>query len=171
MKRPNQVSEMVTFWVCECCHKRFLTEPLAARCIERHERSEKHRKARSEIPARNAAIVKRVDGGETMASIARELCISRQRVRSIVEKQKRQELNFQKWLLENPSRPVDPFYRLSSRSANCLRAEGLHSLEDVRRFVAEHGEAELRKIPNFGKVSMLEVQEMLASHQAGSECK
>ena len=54
--------------------------------------------------------------------------------------------------------PIGKFTaRISPRAGNCLRAEGFETVGDIR----EYTDVELTKIPNFGKVSLLELKDML----------
>jgi DNA-directed RNA polymerase alpha subunit len=51
------------------------------------------------------------------------------------------------------------FDGLSVRTKNCLLSEGLLCMDDVRAYVinSDLGLEELKKIPNFGKVSFAEI--------------
>ena len=56
-------------------------------------------------------------------------------------------------------RPIDDL-ELSVRSANCLKAEGIHYVGDLIQWT----EVELLKTPNLGKKSLTEIKDVLASH-------
>lgn len=49
---------------------------------------------------------------------------------------------------------------LSVRTANCLRYEGLKTLADVRKY----GESDLLQIPNFGRKSLNELNDLMAAY-------
>ncbi|MDE1971343.1 MAG: hypothetical protein KGI50_07255 [Patescibacteria group bacterium] len=49
---------------------------------------------------------------------------------------------------------------LSLRLTNCLRYEGIKTLEQI----TERRERDLWKIPNFGEKSMAEIKEVLSKH-------
>ncbi|CAL4323062.1 DNA-directed RNA polymerase subunit alpha [Buchnera aphidicola] len=56
-------------------------------------------------------------------------------------------------------RPVDDL-ELTVRSANCLKAESIHYIGDL----VQKTEIELLKTPNLGKKSLMEIKDILASH-------
>ncbi len=56
-------------------------------------------------------------------------------------------------------RPIDDL-ELSVRSANCLKAEGIHYVGDLIQWT----EVELLKTPNLGKKSLTEIKDVLANH-------
>lgn len=59
---------------------------------------------------------------------------------------------------EKESRPLVNDLPLTVRSMNCLAAENIVYLDDLLNMTAH----ELRKIPNFGKLSLKEVRDLLA---------
>lgn len=55
---------------------------------------------------------------------------------------------------------VMDFLPLSVRAMNCLQAENIYYMDELLEYTA----TELRKIPNFGKLSLKEVRDLLAQH-------
>jgi len=58
--------------------------------------------------------------------------------------------------MEIPLRPIDILH-LTIRTSNCLKAENIYYISDLVCLT----EAELLKVPNFGKKSVTEIKDML----------
>lgn len=86
----------------------------------------------------------RNENGESIAEIARDLGVSPQRVKQVINKTFRDA--------------SDVLGGLSTRTRNCLKASGLSSFTDIE---GAFNDGRLFEIPNFGEKSWLEVSEWL----------
>lgn len=101
---------------------------------------------------RNEAIYKAAQRGESWAEIGRKFGICRERVRQIVLKQRRLAEHAEATKGATPDGPIQN-YTMSARAANCLKNENIVTLRQLE----EYTEAELLRVPNFGRKSLEEI--------------
>jgi hypothetical protein len=110
---------------------------------------------------RNRSIANMHERGATLLEIGRKFNISREQVRQIMLKraaQERQKAKAKRVRLTRNA-PVS-ILQLSARPTNCLAAE---NIKTVRKLLA-YSEAELMRLPNFGRVSLEEIKRALTRH-------
>jgi len=101
---------------------------------------------------KSAAILAEYRAGARVVDLAKKIGRSPKRVYQLIDKGIRAE-----------QRKLLPLGGLSTRTMNCLRAEGITSREEVR---AAMQDGRLADVPNLGVVSLVEIERWLA---AGSE--
>ena len=106
-------------------------------------------------PKSRAEVLRRVNDGETMAGIARELGLSRNRISQVVSQAKQEAAS---------SVSRCGLHGLSNRAKNSLKGAGLMSREEVAKVVSC---GDIKRIQNLGRVCQAEV--LLWLQQAGTD--
>lgn len=151
--KPKLKTELVRVdhWTCGNPDHRHKTEAVAQACIDKREAAEKHTAgARRWTPEAYAEALKAYRGGTRKSELARQLGISQERARQVISKAER---------LEKARDSIDPLEALSVRASNCLGAENIRTVDELRDALAS---GRLEKVQNLGAVSKAEIRDWLA---------
>jgi len=101
---------------------------------------------------RNAEIVRRYLNGETMTALGGEYNMTKHRVSQLVMRHLRENASSEIAINRAEEVPIEAM-ELSVRSYNCLRLDSIKTAGEIM----QKSDAELLRIPNFGKTSLLDV--------------
>lgn len=150
--KPKIKSELVRveYWDCGNPDHRHKTEEVARSCIQKRKKQAANSTFKRKWTTESyASVLKQYRDGARQCDIARSVGISAERMRQVLAKAAR---------LERDGEAEEMFPSLSIRTRNCLRAEDLRTVEDVRTALKD---GKLDNVPNFGKVSRKEVENWL----------
>jgi hypothetical protein len=129
----------VEYWDCGCSKHRHLTREVALRCAEKLARATKSGAAWTDNAT--LAVLAEHRGGKTMAAIAAERGVSRNRIHQVCKQAERIET------ARSLGKQPDPFNLIPPRYRNPLLGEGICTLDAVRE---AFGSGEIRKIHGLG---------------------
>lgn len=150
--KPKLKTELVRieYWDCGNPDHRHKTEAVALNCVaKREKRSALSTGARKWTHEAHAAVLAEHRAGARQCDLAKSLGLSPARVRQVLAEAER---------FERAGASSDPLDTLSTRTRNCMMAEGLHTVEAVRGALAD---GRLDDVPNLGEVSKSEVRRWL----------
>jgi hypothetical protein len=141
----------VTVWDCGISEHHHRTENGARRCLDkRSRRREKKRIKRDWTPADRARLLDERRSGESVRQLAEKYGQSVSRI-SVLLNEARSE---KRCSITEGGETDDLFNRLSVRACRALRSHGLDSPGKVRAAT----EIDLLKIPNIGKLTLVEIK-------------
>jgi hypothetical protein len=146
--KPTLKSELVTveYWDCGNPYHRHKSEAVALECmLQMEKRALLKTGTRKWTDDELAKVLAAYRGGSRKCDLAKSLGLSQGRVGQIIERAKR---------VEADEDSVDSFDRLSERVRNCLRSEGLRTVEQV---IQRERQGTLREITNLGSRSLHEI--------------
>lgn len=149
MKTPTKssITKTVEIWLCNNPNHRHRTQEVAKICI-----MNQNKKANKKILSQTdkEEIYQLYKNANTLRLIGNKFQKSPERIRQIIAKHEQ--------LLSTPKDHKNFLNNLSVRTRNALNSEGINSIEKI----IETNKSFLLKIPNFGKLSLKELEQELS---------